>query len=121
MNKREHIATLAAILALEAKVKNAVWIADDTLLLLHLGNQAHTLAIRACNGEGHWQDGRWHWDDNDEARANRKRAKLLDKAQKIAERYDASATIKGDPRGYVLRLHFKSGARNGFGDGYGIA
>lgn len=121
MNDREHLATLVATLAIEAIDKNAVHIADDALALRRIGKSAHNLSVRACNGEGHWEAGRWQWDDADEARADRKRAKMLEKAQAIADRYNATATIEGDPRGYVMRLHFKSGARNGWGEGYGVA
>jgi hypothetical protein len=121
MNDREHLATLVATLAIEAIEKNAVHIADDALLLLRIGKQANTLAVRRCNGEGHWEGGRWHWDDADEARADRKQYKLHEKAQAIAARYNATTEIGGDPRGCVLRIFFKSGVRNGWGEGYGVA
>jgi hypothetical protein len=91
------------------------------MALIRIGKQAHTLAVRECNGEGHWQDGRWHWDDNDTERAGRRRDKMYARAQKIAKDYGAKVSIGGDPRGYVLRLHLPSHIRNGFGDGWGVA
>lgn len=120
-NDREHLATLAALLAMNAPHPNATAAARDAMALLRIGSSLHTLAVRECNGEGHWENGGWHWDDNDTARADRKRTNLAAKARKIADDYGCKVAVGGDPRGYVLRMHFPSHIRNGFADGWGIA
>jgi|SRR4051812_21773207 hypothetical protein len=121
-NDREHLATLAALLAMNmAKEASPIAVARDAIALIRIGKQANTLATRQCNGEGHWENGRWNWDDSDEARAEKRRATMRKNAQKIADDYGATVELGGDPRGYVLRLHLPSHVRNGFGDGWGVA
>jgi hypothetical protein len=108
-NDREHLATLAAMLAMNAtKQASPIAVARDALALIRIGRQAATLSVRQCNGEGHWEGGRWHWDDADEARAEKRRATMRKNAQKIADDYGATIELGGDPRGYVLRLHLAS-------------
>lgn len=123
MNDREHLATLAALLAMNAaKAASPIAVARDALALLRIGRQASTLAVRQCNGEGHWADGRWNWNDADDARAEKHRTTIRKNAQKIADDYGATIELGGDPRGYVLRLHLASKASNTFtSDGWGVA
>lgn len=119
-NDREHLATLAALLAIEAQPgARPHLIARDALELLRIGRATATQAVRQCNGEG--RDGPWN--DADEARHEKRRATWRAKAEAIAVQYGAKVELGGDPRGYVLRLIFpeKKGHKNGWGDGWGVA
>lgn len=116
MNNREHLATLAARLALEAKEQQSpVKTARDALALVRIGRSAATLATRYCNGEGHWEGGRWVWTEEDDKRCDRRRDAMHKKAQAIADDYGARVELGGDPRGYVLKLHFGDAKGEGFG------
>lgn len=128
----EHAMELAAALAHEAawiqrsKTRPAYYAepaphlnARHGLDLIRIGKRVATRAVRACNGEGWEKYG--HWTEKDKARRERADAKAQAKAQSIADEYGARVELGGDPRGYVMRLHMRSGRKNGWGDGWGVA
>lgn len=121
-DKMQHACKLTAILATELNGghRGAHLIAQDALRLLKLGRRAATLSVRLCNGEG-WQ--RYGvWDDTDEARYERTRERILRECNGIAAHYNATCTLGGDPRGYVLKVQLPSKRSNTFGnDGWGVA
>lgn len=117
------IAGLAAVLASEGRKVPPHIIAADTLALRRLGAGFSRRAVMACNGVRRWhgRDG-WiqGWTEGDEAAKERADDRAKAKAAEIAKRYRAKVTTHGDPRGCVFRLHFRSGRRNGMGDGWGV-
>lgn len=118
---KQHLAELVAILATEPDGGHRPphLIAQDALKLLRLGARAATLSVRLCNGEG------WHgrgWNDADEKCYEKSRERILRDCNGIAAHYNATCTLGGDPRGYVLKLQLKTKRNNTFGnDGWGIA
>lgn len=132
MNDRENLATLAAVLMLEATttinpctgapVCAAPHVAArDAVTLTRLAREMATAAVRQCNGEGTWQDGRWQWGEEDDNRLEAKKDRIRRRVLEIGAKYGIKGvTLGGDPRGWVLRLHLKSGKTNGMGDGWGV-
>ena len=118
------IAELAAVLASEGRKVPPHIVAADTLALRRIAAGFHRRAVMACNGVRRWhsRDG-WiqDWSEADELAKEHADDRARAKAAEIAKRYRAKVTTHGDPRGCVLRLHFRSGRRNGMGDGWGIA
>lgn len=142
-NRGLHLAELAALLATEAHfiqssaelrptyyaVPGPHVIAKNAADLLRIGSGVARRAVALCNGEGRkreYLDGRWlaSWDEEDERSRERADDRARTRAQAIADHYGATVETSGDPRGYTLKLHLKSGRHNTFGgkeSGWGIA
>jgi hypothetical protein len=135
--KTRATAELAALLAREIALGHGVpdrtnpapfMIADDAITLRRLGLRASRLAVQRCNGVERYdatRGGRFpDWTDEDEARAEQAEKRIKAAADLIAAQYSATASVGGDPRGYVLHLHLKSGTSNSMGgreSGWGVA
>lgn len=120
------VAVLAAVLTAEVAHESplpgdAMRTAADATELVRIAAAARRRSERACNGEGHYSERGWAWDENDDARRERADARATDRANKILEPYGAKVQeLGGDPRGPGMRIALASGARNGWGDGWAI-
>lgn len=100
----------------------------DAATLLGLAQDAHTLAELRCNGvprrQPHANGGTFvgpSWIDVDEEAAEAIESELLRCGLEIVRKYGGHALhVGGDPRGSCYRAEFKSGRRNGWGDGFHI-
>ena len=119
------IAELAAVLACEGRKVPPHIVAADALALRRIGAGFARRAVMACNGiqryDAKARQSFATWTEADELAKERADDRAKAKAAEIAKRYRAKVTTHGDPRGCVMRLHFRSGRRNGMGDGWGVA
>jgi hypothetical protein len=149
MTAIEHAATLAARLMSESHwnqsnpdFREAYWqrtgerhshvaphiAARDALALIRIGKGVARRAVQMCNGIPRW-DAKLRmmindYTEEDETRRERADGKAKAKAETILARYGASVQLGGDPRGYVMRLHFGSDNLPGRAvphDGWGVA
>jgi hypothetical protein len=115
----EMAAHLAAVLTEEssttgahARNSNSHIVARHVVEIMRIALRMENLALRQCNGP---------WNDGDDERAERARAKALARLKAIGADYGIkSAHVYGDPRGFVVRLDLASGRKNGWGDGWGV-
>ncbi|MFG1205588.1 hypothetical protein [Xanthobacter flavus] len=123
---------LAAVLSAEAWSGEDIsppaphLIAADAVTLLQIGARVKRWAERACNGIERYDAKARRvlasWTEADEAAKDKADARHRTQANLIAARYGATATIGGDPRGFVLRLVLASGRTNTTDhDGWGVA
>lgn len=118
----EAAAHLAAVLTEEARAAEAKtpaetpwpahWAARDAIALIKIARAMDNLAVRQCNEP---------WGDKEYERAERRRAKALERIKEIGKPYGfKGASVHGDPRGFVVRIDLASGRKNGWGDGWGV-
>jgi hypothetical protein len=150
MSKTEHAATLAARLMEEshwnqsdAAFREAYFqrtgdryatvpahvAARDALALIRIGKGVARRAFDECNGVLRYDEKsrsmQRFWTEADGERRERLDGKAKQKAETILARYGATVKLGGDPRGYVMRLHFRSDNLPGRDvirdDGWGVA
>ena len=149
MSQMEHAATLAARLMDEshwnqsdpafrdayflrtgeyhASVKPHV-AARDALELITIGKGVARRAVQMCNGIPRYDSKARQvlntWTEEDDLRRKRADGRAKAKAETILSRYGATVKLGGDPRGYVMRVHFGSDNLPGRAvphDGWGVA
>lgn len=118
-----HLQGASRAVGKEMPLMEAVGLANE----LHRFDRAlHRLAEEECNG---WpksvremRGGKLYiYNVEDVERGEfcqRKEARIRTTVQNMMAQIGVVVEFGGDPRGAVMRLHFKDGARNGWGDGW---
>lgn len=81
-------------------------------LLMRYSVTLHRLAEELCNGYQTW-DGKW--DEKRTAQAEKKQARIEQRAAEVAAAIGGKVITGGDPRGCVLKIIFPDGYTNDWG------
>lgn len=103
-------------------------VARDALALIRIGKGVARRAVQLCNGIPRYDVKSRSmlntWTEADDARRERLDGAAKQKAENILLRYGASVKLGGDPRGYVMKIRFRSEnlpSRAVPGDDWGVA
>lgn len=115
--------------AYEARTGYPHWVASphicarDALALIRIGKGVARWAVRQCNGIERYDAKARRmlatWTEADETACEKAEATAVEKANAIGLKYGVTFTAGGDPRGYVLKMHFPT--IGGYSSEYGIA
>jgi hypothetical protein len=106
VTKRQRLAYTRALL----NTPNTIGPADarDHLATIATAERRLTrIAERQCNG---YPDAQGHWDEHAAARDDRAWDRWAKRAIAAAEALGWTIRVQGDPRGYILSLHFPDGS-----------
>jgi len=89
-----------------------MFIQGQAELLMRYGATLHRLAEELCNGYQDWQG---NWDEKRTVQAEKKQARIEQRASDVAKAIGGTIVLQGDPRGCVLKIIFPDGYTNDWG------